>query len=186
METETLSSKIKVIPKITIDKAKPFVRLNSTDNHVLNRAIWLERDDAEISKDYVQVIPVSVIRSNDGKIFVFNRSESDNFLNKKLSLVVGGHQHEPETYEGALRRELLEEIQIEPRNINLLGFVVEHSTIAISPHIALLYETYADSVDINTDEFTSHYEKQDIRYLKNNKDKFDYWSKIIIDKVLNE
>lgn len=186
METEVLSSKVKVIPKITVDKARSFVRLNSTNNHVLNKSSWMERDEAEVSKKYVQIIPMSIIKTSDSKVFVFNRSEIGNpFLDKKLSLIVGGHQHEPETYDVALKRELLEEVNIDTDDFKLHGFIIEHSTINASPHVGLLYEICADSVDISTYEFTSIYEKQDINYLKNNKNKFDPWSQIIIEKVLD-
>ena len=66
----------------TIDDLKEFA--------VLPRE-WVDGSDVELGSRFPQVIPVAVLRNQEGKILVYSRKGSEGRLHGFKSLAVGGH-----------------------------------------------------------------------------------------------
>lgn len=77
---------------------------------------FIDRDQAEVSEEWVQLIPYCVIRRG-ASVFVYRRKGTEGRLNGLRSIGVGGHINPVDSgqgsvYEAALRRELAEEVGI--------------------------------------------------------------------------
>ena len=116
---------------------------------------WLHRPDAELSLHLVQAIPCGFIRDHEGRYCVLRRVEnSRNDLNRKLSLVVGGHIDKPHkdssfraTMSLNLMRELDEEVGIRPEEPpRPVGVIIDDSSIQASRHVAFLHEITSEQV----------------------------------------
>ena len=156
---------------------------------------WLSRVDAERSVDLVQAIPCAFIRNDSGKCCVLRRVQNARTdLNKKLSLVVGGHMDDVQDHESFIRsmyvnlcRELEEEIgllpNVRPRPV---GVIVDSSTVGSSRHVAFVHELVAEDVSPRApEEFTVRSrltgEFMAVSKLAQRRDEFDPWSRLLIE-----
>ena len=156
--------------------------------------IWMPRAEAETAVDYVQPIPCAFIRSDDGRFCVLERTaDPTSYLDRKLSLVVGGHVDSGNEelsimtiFRLNLYRELAEEVRLEkPISLALRAVLVDHSLLDQSPHVAFLYEAAANRVcPAAVEEFdifaalSGTY--QDSLWLNDHRERFDPWSQMVI------
>ena len=159
---------------------------------------WLDRPEAEQSHDLVQAIPCGFIRDHEGQYCVLRRVEnSRNDLNKKLSLVVGGHIDKP--YDGGsfratmsanLMRELDEEVGILPEETpRPVGIIVDNSSIQASRHVAFLYEILSEQVSPKApEEFAMRSKYSGIfmhpARIAEMSHQFDPWSRLLIEEYV--
>ena len=119
---------------------------------------WTPREDAERSHSRVQPIACTVLVSRSNRLHhVFRRVGAGRpDMRHRLSLVVGGHVERADgrpgggllaTVSRALRRELLEELGVEPQpDPDLLGIVIDPAgREETTRHLGLLHETLVDA-----------------------------------------
>ncbi len=159
---------------------------------------WLNRHEAEQSKDLVQAIPCAFIRDQDGKCCVLRQVEQPRRdLSKKLSLIVGGHidrSHSAgsfqETMSLTLMRELEEEVGLLPALCpSPVGIIIDDSSIEASRHVAFIHEIQAEEVSpLAIEEFSvsSKYSGTFLttQELVMKRDEFDPWSRLLIEQHL--
>ncbi len=127
---------------------------------------FLPRDQVEDNAEYVQALPVAVVRNAAGQILRLRRRERDksNSLNEKTVLWAGGHVRKEDRINGdtlkyALIRELHEELRLEvdKNDLALLGCVYTPGNGRSAKHVAVVYEWRAKtddvSVTLNSAEF---------------------------------
>lgn len=78
-----------------------------------NLAIWVDKQETENSEEFRQVIPYCIVCA-DHAIMRYHRRGSEQRLRGQLSIGVGGHIEEGETFLGGMIRELHEELLLEP------------------------------------------------------------------------
>ena len=195
------TNRVLVFPRAIFDDAfslLPWDLIQVQIEEIEKSFSWMERPDAERSRDLVQAIPCAFIRDNSGKCCVLRRTKSARIdLNKKLSLIVGGHVDElpyHQTFEAAisstLERELEEEVGIVPVTPPCpVGAVIDNSSIEASRHIAFLHETTAEQVLAKAkEEFTTRSpftgEFMLTSELASRRDEFDPWSKLLIEEYV--
>ena len=159
---------------------------------------WLYRPDAERSDDLVQAIPCGFIRDPEGQYCVLRRVEnSRNDLNKKLTLVVGGHidkPHNDSSFRAAMSlnfmRELGEEVGIRPEEPpRPVGVIIDDSSIQASRHVAFLHEIASEQVSPKAPEEFATRSKYSGTFLPaariaEMRHKFDPWSKLLIEEYV--
>ena len=161
--------------------------------------LWMPRREAEVSDEFVQPIPCTLVLGADTGYHVFRRIKDGRAdLRARLSLVVGGHiDWEQDTapfkhlIATTLAREIDEELAADwtppPKPI---GLVVDHTSIDSSRHIGVLHEVLVTgSVQpLAREEFSarSAYAGKlcDIAELLAERDGFDPWSAIIFHEYI--
>ena len=176
----------------------PWDSIQEQIEKIENTFSWLDRPDAERSNDWVQAIPCVFIRDYEGKYCVLRRVQNYRAdLNKKLSLVVGGHIDETSDHGSFqtsmslnLMRELDEEIGMIPEESpRPVGVIIDYSSIEASRHVAFLHEMTSQHVfPIASEEFAmrSKYKGAfvDTSKLTEMRNKFDPWSKLLIEEYI--
>ena len=159
---------------------------------------WLWRPDAERSTDYVQAIPCAFVSDSAGRYCVLRRVENTRHdLDKKLSLVVGGHIDEPSidgSFQSAVRlnleRELEEELGLIPQvHPEPVGAIVDNSSVEASRHVAFIHKVTAERVTIQAvEEFakSSKFSREfmDSHALEEMRNSFDPWSRLLIEELI--
>ena len=188
-KTDTL-----VVPRSIIEPQPPYTPWTAVADDIQQNALWMPRPDAEISTQYVQLIPAATIQDQSGRYHTFSRRKSAyEYLSEKWSIIVGGHV-EPEdrsidivsTMANTLRRELLEELGVNHRPTTPNTVVFDPR----SPHVAILYEVQVHQpvTTTTTDEFEDS-PSQPVRLLdgeqifQHHSDRLDPWSKTIIEQI---
>jgi predicted NUDIX family phosphoesterase len=167
---------------------------------MLQGSVWLARDAAEVSDEWVQPIPCALIRSHSNRYLTLRRIRTGREdLRSRISLVVGGHIDRPSEVAvdeltnpdillQTLHRELNEELGLSAVEATKpVGIVIDRSSISASRHIAFVYEVTATGL-----LFTSAVEEFSIRSritgqyftaieLARFRRAFDPWSRIIFD-----
>ena len=196
-----LSNRVLVFPRVIFDDVYSLLPWDSIQGQldaIESSFSWLERPDAECSEGWVQAIPCAFIRDSTGKYCVLRRVHNNrDDLNKKLSLIVGGHIDESKnqgTFQSVmsrnLRRELNEEIGISSKESpRPVGIIVDNSSIQASRHVAFLHEMTADKVSLNApEEFTTRSKFSgkfmDAADFVNKRDEFDPWSRLLIEEYV--
>lgn len=176
----------------------PWAELQSHIEEIERCYSWLSRPRAEVSHEMVQAIPCVIIRDSSSRCCVFRRvRENRNDLNKKLSLVIGGHIDDSSNGDSFqdvmlanLAREIEEEIgicpEIPPRPI---GVIIDGSSIVASRHVAFLHEISAEHVTPQApEEFTKKSkftgEFMSPSQLSGLSGQFDPWSRLVIEEYL--
>ena len=182
-------------PEITLWKNSPQVF-----ERIRNSLLWMKRADAESSNDYIQIIPAAYIENREGKYCVLERVPSKfSYLDRKLSLVSGGHIDAPEgRLRGShfeeilldnLRRELQEELGIDPVDPpKPLGMIYTRLSDDSSRHAAFIHQALAQEVFTQApEEFNSESAINGlfatVERIRELRDSFDPWSKVLIDHL---
>ena len=156
---------------------------------------WLERPAAEISREWVQAIPCTLIRDHSGRFCVLRRvNQSRDDLKNKLSLVIGGHiDHKCEdgTFRSAVTANLIRELEEEVGVLTSddpspIGVIVDDSSHSASRHVAFVHEILANDVSPDApEEFMPHSKMSgifmDARELADRIHRFDPWSRMLIE-----
>lgn len=176
----------------------PWDSIQEQIEEIENTFSWLDRPYAEQSSDLVQAIPCAFIRDHEGKYCVLRRVQnSRNDLNRKLSLVVGGHIDETPDHgsfqtamSSNLIRELEEEIGIIPEeDPRPVGVIIDYSSTEASRHVAFLHEMTSQQVLPKASEEFAMRSKYKGAFVGSPKltemrNKFDPWSKLLIEEYI--
>lgn len=158
---------------------------------------WMPRREAEESIEWVQPIPVALMMSRNGEYCILRRTrETRADLGDRLTLVVGGHVDRedsgnlPDLLERTVKRELDEEVGVETERADLLGLVIDNSSVLSSRHVAFLFLVSTDE-DVQTsapEEFAKKSKYSGtfipVRDLVSMRKKFDPWSLVVIEDYL--
>ena len=161
---------------------------------------WMPRRGAEMSQDHVQIIPAAYIQEPGGKFCVLERVPSEySYLDRKLSLVSGGHIDEPEPYMRGetfekilghnLLRELKEELEVSPKDApEPLGIIYTPLAPDSSRHAAFIHRVQARKVSVQApEEFNSQSQISGTFATPNGlaelKERFDPWSQVLIEHL---
>lgn len=118
---------------------------------------FLPREDVEQKKEFVQALPVVVVRNKSGDVLRLRRKETSesNLLHQKIVIWAGGHVRSEDGSNGeailrAALRELQEELRlsVEANELNFLGSVYFQTGERTAKHVALVYEWRADTDDV--------------------------------------
>lgn len=168
----------------------------------LERAFrWFPRESAERSTDWVQPIPVTLLRDKQGRYCVLRRTmKTRHDLRGRLTLVIGGHIERSaglggftSLLETTLRHELYEEVGLTAvkRKLKPIGIVVDPASLESSRHVAFLFEVTVNEAITNSapEEFAqkSKYngEFMTVDELTTLHRKFDPWSTLILQDYVN-
>lgn len=163
------------------------------------------RSIVEDNSEFVQPIPVAVIRNQKGELLLLKRREStkENHLHDKFVVWAGGHVREEDASNGdpilhCLCRELDEELRlsIDRKELKFIGAVYDPVSEKSKKHLALLHEWQAptddDSVTLTAAEFRERRGNSvsgtfqaisGIRGVLGPKSSLEPWSKIILREV---
>ena len=193
---------ILVFPRELINGVDGFVPWDEAEKliHVASKSTaWMPRVDAERSGKWVQPIPCAIFRDTGGRYCVFRQVQQQRKdLSERLSFVVGGHidrctdsEFLPEALRETVNREVREEVGIElDHDIELIGMVVDASSLLASKHIGIIFEAKIDAkLRSKSDEEFSIYSKHDGQFLNAEdrcqlRGKFDPWSAIIFAEYM--
>ena len=194
-------SEVLVFPREIFGPVFSLIPWRSIQSHIeeIERSYsWLSRPRAEVSHDMVQAIPCVIIRDSRNKYCVFRRvGEDRRDLNKKLSLIIGGHiddSNNRDSFQAVmlcnLNREIEEEIGIRPEEPpRPIGVIIDGSSNAASRHVAFLHEMSAEHVTPQApEEFTKRSkftgEFMAPSHLGGLSRQFDPWSRMVIEEYL--
>lgn len=161
---------------------------------------FVDRDEAEASNRYVQIIACAVIIAEDGLYQVFATPPADAYDRRgPVSLIVGGHIDrvgEADDYRSlvqlalrALEREIVEALGRSPSATpELVGFLIDGSSIKNSRHIGMLHECKMGSPvrPVSAKEFRLESEfagTYTVEGLKGLRERMDPWSRIFTDNL---
>lgn len=172
---------------------------------VLPFAYFTDRGPAETNEELLQVVPYCLLETADPPAaFVYARSKAggENRLHDRLSLGVGGHvdradgevgpggeQGGADAYAAGLRRELLEEVGLDlPKDaaVPVAGLIYDRSDAVGRVHLGVVHRilvpagvrlTFSDPALADG----AFWFAEDIR---RQTDRFESWSRLVIDRVL--
>ena len=195
------ASRILVFPRSVfgdVFSLLPWDSIQEQIEEIENSFSWVVREEAECSNDWVQAIPCAFIKDLDSKYCVLRRVRNTrNDLNKKLSLIVGGHIDDSPNHETFLshmslnlRRELEEEVGIRSiKSPRPVGVIIDDSSVVASRHVAFVHEMQAEEVSPRAPEefmvrskFSGMF--MELSQLMGKRDEFDPWSKLLIEEYV--
>lgn len=166
---------------------------------ILNRCgKFVDREFAETSEEFKQVVAVGIVRCGD-KVLCVRRTKKSNrrALRLRWTLMFGGHVDDVDQYRedpplSCLMRELKEELGLTPtRRPELIGFAVDPENDVGRLHIGFVFDVQVESatlhmhryldnsefVNANREKFYIFMSEAEVRVLS---DKLDPWSFIFI------
>lgn len=161
---EQLEEQILCLPKKEVKeifKDQPY--LNKMAAYGLNDAFrnkgeFKARNEIEDSVDFVQALPIIVVRNKKGDILQLRRKEksADNPLHEKIVIWAGGHVRREDEDNGnpilqCILRESSEELRLslEEKEVKLIGSIYADIGKRTSNHVAIVYEWRTDKEDVN-------------------------------------
>jgi predicted NUDIX family phosphoesterase/predicted ATPase len=118
---------------------------------------FVARAEAEGNTEFVQALPIVVVRTKSGQVLQLRRREKtlSNPLHNKVVIWAGGHVRKEDSHngnsliQGALR-ELHEELRLslDASALNLVGAIYADVGKSTSQHVAVVYEWRAERDDI--------------------------------------
>ncbi len=113
---------------------------------IVNKGVFLPRNDVEEDESYRQVIPYAVIQQED-KVFLVERLKKGNEarLHNFLSIGIGGHINNEDhstkdVIEGGLAKELQEELYIGAYVTEVVGLLHDSASPVSRVHTGVLYK----------------------------------------------
>ncbi len=156
------------------------------------KCVFLDRDMAEESPEFKQIIPYCLIEQGD-KVLTYTRGKvgQETRLHAKKSFGIGGHinpidtgDNGREAFKVALLRELKEEVGINEGDIDNLDFycvVNEDETEVGKVHIGLVYVASGDFSNMTFEDCLVNPEFLTSDQAIDNKDEYEKWSQILIE-----
>ena len=179
-------------PKTTDDLLK-------TTDDLLKNVTFVDRELAERSPEYKQIIPYCVVfsKENPNKVFCYQRTKmaGETRLHGKWSLGVGGHINpcdgdgSGETYNISLEREIMEELgtkfeyKYEPNEI--WGLIYDDSDEVGKVHVGFVHLLIVSEKDVKSEDpsISSGIWLDYADLPKDTERVFENWSKIIINYI---
>lgn len=115
------------------------------------------REEVEQNQNFVQALPVVVVRNQSGEVLRLRRREKSEqkILHEKIVIWAGGHVRKEDAKNGdsliqCALRELQEELRLslEAKDLRLIGAVYADVGDSTSKHVALVYEWRAETDDV--------------------------------------
>ena len=115
------------------------------------------REEVEKDQNFVQALPVVVVRNQSGEVLRLRRREKSEqkILHEKIVIWAGGHVRKEDAKNGdsliqCALRELQEELRLslEAKDLRLIGAVYADVGDSTSKHVALVYEWRAETDDV--------------------------------------
>lgn len=115
------------------------------------------RDEVEQNQNFVQALPVVVVRNQSGEVLRLRRREKSEqkILHEKIVIWAGGHVRKEDAKNGdsliqCALRELQEELRLslEAKDLRLIGAVYADVGDSTSKHVAIVYEWRAETDDV--------------------------------------
>lgn len=163
-----------------------------------NQLFYMDRKLAEDDPSYKQLIPYCMLTSHDG-IFVYQRTKKagDSRLHELYSLGIGGHINPIDsesndwvnTYNKSIERELEEEVSIDKTKYDtncIVGLIYDPSNSVGQVHFGIIHEIGFNKTPKlqSSDPVLTNGEFRANLWIKENKDKFENWSKLIIENMM--
>jgi predicted NUDIX family phosphoesterase len=156
-------------------------------DRIASSHLFIDRQIAEISPQYRQIIPYVVIRNED-QYFVLRRTpkQTEARLHHKLSLGIGGHINPGYSLLEGLRKELDEEVHIDlPYDLEFIGIINDDTTDVGRVHLGAAYvlDTPAKQVVVKESEkMTGSWMSRNA--LREARTAMESWSQIIYDEFI--
>jgi len=154
---------------------------------IAGRHFFVDRPTAEVSPQYRQIIPYVIIRHGD-EVFTLRRTAKQNEarLHHKVSIGIGGHINPGHDLMAGLRKELEEEVAIEPGyTLRFAGILNDESTEVGRVHLGAVYLLDAVSPEVTvreTEKMTGRWVA--IPALAAQREAMESWSRIVYDTLL--
>ena len=163
------------------DRSDELLHLIAT-NH-----FFIDRDTAEVSPQYRQIIPYVVIRHGDECFaLVRTRKQTEARLHDKMSLGIGGHINPGHDLQAGLQKELDEEVRIGgTHTLTFAGILNDESTEVGRVHLGAVYllDTSTRDVEVlETEKMRGEWIPR--AALNESRDAMESWSQIVLDEVL--
>ncbi len=155
--------------------------------HISLNHFFIDRQIAEVSEHYRQIIPYVVIRSGED-YFVLKRTpkQTEARLHHKLSLGIGGHINPGQTLVDGLRKELEEEVRVEvPYDLEFVGILNDESTEVSRVHLGIVYLLTAVAKNVaivETGKMSGEWMSRNA--LRAAQPAMESWSQIIYDELI--
>jgi predicted NUDIX family phosphoesterase len=198
------NEQVLVFPDAIFEKLGKFSGVSKEGQSFLKNPLFLDslsyrlRSEMEVDESYKQLIPYCVLTVGDSekKFFVYQRAKKggEKRLHDKYSIGVGGHINpvdgEPASaYDQAFHRELAEEVSLSGNfGSKIIGAIYDDSEPVGRVHfgvVHLLSGIGEVAFEFN-DEALDDMQFQSYSWLKENVDKFENWSKLVINGLLSE
>lgn len=130
---------------------------NPFDVNAGELTVWADKRETENSPAFRQVIPYVVVYRAGGQLLKYHRRGGEKRLRGQLSIGLGGHIEEGETFLGCMRRELEEEIGLKQGMYSYIptGLVLCNSETEVShAHLGVVVIVMVDAnyIPDKTDE----------------------------------
>lgn len=199
---EVLITKFEDMPELE----EGFNKMRKDDpkiNKIIENSHFQKRYKTEHNHEKIELIPYTIVTDLMGeKIFCYKRLKGggEDRLHEKLSIGVGGHINPFQNKRGSklidlsLKRELVEELIIIPDALfnaynSFMGVIRLTKTPVDSDHLALLNQVAINEEYCNKDyisvreQDTLEGEFVTVDYLKNNYEKLENWSQIVVNNL---
>jgi predicted NUDIX family phosphoesterase len=180
---------------VATDDLRPFLTRNGilrerTDEllHLIaTNHSFLDRDVAERSPEYRQIIPYVVIRRDDECfVLVRTRKQTESRLHDKMSIGIGGHINPGDDLRAGLQKELDEEVRIGgTHTLTFAGILNDESTEVGRVHLGAVYLLEASTRDVEvleTEKMRGQW--MPIASLGESREAMESWSQIVLDELL--
>lgn len=151
------------------------------------RHAFIDRDLAERSPEWRQIIPYVVIRNGDD-VFVLTRTskQTEARLHHKVSIGIGGHINPGHDLVDGLQKELDEEVRIDgDYDLHFAGILNDESTEVSRVHLGavfLLDSQTRDVVVLETEKMTGGWMSR--AALAAAREAMETWSQIVYDELI--
>jgi predicted NUDIX family phosphoesterase len=166
-----------------------FIRASTDEMLYLisTRHFFIDRDVAERSPQYKQIIPYVIIRCG-GDYFVLERTakQTEARLHHKVSLGIGGHINPGHTLLDGLEKELFEEVHVDTDfRLDFKGMLNDDSTEVGTVHLGAVYVLDAATAEVRVRET----EKMRGQWMPRAalgplRERMETWSQIVYDELI--
>jgi predicted NUDIX family phosphoesterase len=155
---------------------------------ISTRHFFLDRDVAEVSPQYKQIIPYVIVRCGED-YFVLQRTskQTESRLHHKVSLGIGGHINPGHTLLEGLEKELAEEVDVDTDfKLDFAGILNDDSTEVGRVHLGAVYLLEAATRDVRvreTEKMTGEWMPR--AALAPLRERMETWSQIVYDQLIS-
>jgi len=179
---------------VATDELQPFFtstlirdRAREVLDLIAERHTYIDRDLAERSPEWRQIIPYVVIRHGDETFTVTRtKKQTEARLHHKVSLGIGGHINPDHDLARGLQKELSEEVRIDgDYDLEFVAILNDESTEVSRVHLGAVFFLNSATRDVavlETEKMTGSWMSRDD--LAAARDAMESWSQIVYDELL--